>query len=119
MVSVQFRNSLIVLAGHEVELVVVGVLSAVMQGAPVTTFDVDVVHRRTTENVERLLLALADLDAIYRGDERRLRPTASHLIGPSLAPSIASAPSTASAPTKTRCPTQWSSRWLKVIRFVR
>lgn len=47
MASVRFRDSLVVLATLEVELVLVGVLSAVMQGAPVATFDVDVVHRRT------------------------------------------------------------------------
>jgi hypothetical protein len=39
----------------DVELVLVGGLAAVVQGAPVTTFDVDIVHRRTEENVDRLL----------------------------------------------------------------
>jgi hypothetical protein len=53
-----------------------------MQGAPVTTFDVDIVHRRTPENVERLLAALEELEAVYRGDPRRLAPSSSHLLGP-------------------------------------
>jgi hypothetical protein len=82
MASVRFRDSLVVLAAHDVEFILVGVLSAVMQGAPVTTFDVDVVHRRTPENVDRLLVALNELEAIYRGDERRIKPGSSHLIGP-------------------------------------
>ena len=36
------------------EFVLVGGLAAVAQGAPITTYDVDVVQRRTPENVERL-----------------------------------------------------------------
>jgi hypothetical protein len=46
------------------------------------TWDLDVVHRRTPENVERLLVVLADIDAVARADARRLRPGASHLLGP-------------------------------------
>jgi hypothetical protein len=41
-----------------------------------------VVHRRTPENVERLLRVLRDLDAVARHDPRRLQPDATHLIGP-------------------------------------
>jgi hypothetical protein len=40
------------------------------------------VHRRTPDNVERLLGVLSDIDAVARGDSRRLRPKASHLMGP-------------------------------------
>lgn len=39
-------------------------------------------HRRSPENVARLLRVLAELDAVYRHDPRRLRPVESHLIGP-------------------------------------
>jgi hypothetical protein len=61
---------------------VVGGVSAVLQGAPVNTFDLDIVHARNPENIERLLGALEDLDAVYRiQPERRLRPGASHLKG--------------------------------------
>ena len=59
-----------------------GMAAAVLQGAPLLTEDIDVVHRRTPENVARLLRVLSDLDAVYRTDQRRLRPTASHLMGP-------------------------------------
>ena len=42
------------LAASHVELIVVGGLAAVAQGAPITTMDLDIVHRRTHENIERL-----------------------------------------------------------------
>jgi len=32
--------------------------------------------------VERLLSVLDDIDAVTRGDERRIRPGSSHLLGP-------------------------------------
>ena len=58
-----------------VEFLVVGGLSAVLNGVPMNTFDVDVVHRRTIENVDRLILVLDALEAVYRiQPERRLRP---------------------------------------------
>ena len=54
-----------------------------MHGAPIATFDLDVVHRRTPENIGRLLLALRELDAYYRGQgTRRLTPDRSHLEAP-------------------------------------
>ena len=46
------------------------------------TWDLDIVHRRAADNVERLLGVLADIDAVARGDARRIRPSASHLLGP-------------------------------------
>jgi hypothetical protein len=82
MKSARFGETLRVLARHEVEFVVVGMAAGVLQGVPLTTLDVDVVHRRTAENVGRLLLALAELHAVYRGDPRNLSPTESHLMGP-------------------------------------
>ncbi len=72
------------LAAAEVELVVVGGLAAVAQGAEVATFDLDVVHRRTDDNIDRLLAVLGTLDARYRGRAAGevLRPTAAILRGP-------------------------------------
>lgn len=59
----------------------VGGISAVLQGAPINTFDVDIVHSREPGNVQRLLTALKELEAIYRFQpERRLTPAASHLL---------------------------------------
>jgi len=54
------------LADSGVEFLLVGGLAAVAQGAPLTTQDVDIVHRRTTENVERLLAFLSSVGARYR-----------------------------------------------------
>lgn len=53
------------LAAADVEFVVVGGIAALVQGAPVVTFDVDVVHSRTPENVRRLLQVLIDVGATY------------------------------------------------------
>jgi hypothetical protein len=62
---------------------IVGGVSAVLHGAPVTTFDLDVVHARNPENIARLLSALEELDAVYRAQpERQLRPDESHLASP-------------------------------------
>jgi len=65
-----------------VEFILVGGLSGVLNGAPIVTYDADIVHRREPANLERLLSALAGLDAIYRAQpERKLRPSRSHLAG--------------------------------------
>lgn len=64
-----------------VDFVVVGGLSATLNGVPVQTFDVDVVHSRTPENVDRLMPVLESLEAIYRLQrELRLRPVRSALL---------------------------------------
>ena len=66
-----------------VEFIVVGGAAAVLQGAPITTVDLGIVHRRTPENVARLLEVLLELDATMRYDlaRRGLRPTAEMLAG--------------------------------------
>lgn len=71
------------LLATDVEFVLVGGLAAVVQGAPITTFDVDIVHRRTTENVDRLLAFLADVGARYRNRPGPpLPPNRNALLGP-------------------------------------
>lgn len=77
-----YRRALTVLAEHRVECIVVGGISAILQGAPVVTLDLDVVHRRTPENVRRLLAALRSIEARYRHDPRGLVPEEAHLLGP-------------------------------------
>ncbi len=54
------------LAAAQAEFVVVGGLAAVAQGAPLTTLDLDIVHRRTPENVARLVALLERLHALPR-----------------------------------------------------
>ena len=57
-----------------------GGVCAVLHGAPVATFDLDVVHSRSPGNVERFLKALESLGAYYRSTpKQRLRPAESHL----------------------------------------
>lgn len=70
------------LAARRIEFIVVGMAAGVLRGAPVTTVDLDVVHRREVDNVARLLGALTQLEATYRHDRRGLRPTQSHLMSP-------------------------------------
>ena len=68
------------LADHSVDFIIVGGVCAVLHGAPVSTFDLDVVHSRDRSNVERLLKALGALYASYRGQVgRKLLPESSHL----------------------------------------
>jgi len=65
-----------------VEFIVVGGVAAVLNGASVDTFDVDIVHSRDSADVNRLLAVLDSLDAISRLEpERRLKPNATHLSG--------------------------------------
>lgn len=66
-----------------VEFIVVGGVAAVLQAVPISTIDVDIVHRRTPENIERLLAVLARIEACFWPDpgHRRLAPTASDLAG--------------------------------------
>ena len=65
-----------------VEFILVGGLAAVLQGAPVQTYDIDIVYSRSPGNIERVLTVLSSLEAIFRiSPQRRLRPTASHLQG--------------------------------------
>lgn len=71
------------LAEHEVDFIVVGGVAAVLRGAPINTFDLDVVHSTDSENVDRLLAALSELQAVYRFQpELKRRPDSTHLRSP-------------------------------------
>ncbi len=82
MLTFSPKRLLQTLAEGRVELVVIGMGAAVLQGAPAQTFDLDVVHARTEENVARILAWLTEHRARYRGDPRGLAPAAGHLLGP-------------------------------------
>lgn len=77
------ERALVDLLDAGVEFIVVGGLAAVLQGAPVVTFDLDIVHRQTLENVDRLLALLLQQGAYHRLDlaNRRLPPTRDALLG--------------------------------------
>lgn len=82
MASPALTSLLGTLAAQRVELIVVGGLAAVAQGAPITTMDLDIVHRRTSDNLDRLMAVLESLDARYRRfDGQVLRPTKEILAG--------------------------------------
>lgn len=68
------------LVRHGVDFVIVGGVCGVLHGAPITTFDLDLVHARTDANVTRLLAALEELGARYRDPAGRvILPTAGPL----------------------------------------
>jgi hypothetical protein len=70
------------LAEAGVDLLIADGLAAVLDGAPIATFDVDVVYSHEPGNLDRLLAVLSRLDAFFRTQpERRIRPARSHLAG--------------------------------------
>lgn len=81
--AVDLQALLAKLSDAGVEFIIVGGAAAVFHGAPITTNDLDIVHRRTPENVARLLEVVQQLDATMRYDfaHRGLRPTAEMLAG--------------------------------------
>lgn len=50
----------------DIKFILVGGLAAVVQGAPVTTMDVGIVHKRSSENISRLIAFLKSIGATYR-----------------------------------------------------
>jgi hypothetical protein len=78
----RFLRLIEILTRHDVRFIVVGGVAAVLQRVPINTQDFDLVHDRAKENVARLLLALAELGAVYADDPRHLKPNESHLVGP-------------------------------------
>lgn len=65
---------------HKVKYIIVGGVSAVLQGAPMTTFDMDIVPDQSEENILALENALNELSATYR-ERSELSPTHEHLAG--------------------------------------
>lgn len=78
MATQSFRRILELLEGNGVEYVVVGGVAAVLQGAPMSTFDIDALVKIDPRNIERLHRALVGLDARYR-EHANLRPTLADL----------------------------------------
>lgn len=65
-----------------VDFVLVGGLAAVIQGAPVTTIDVDIVHSQSPENIARLLAFLKSVNAVHRRlDDKLIEPKERDLSG--------------------------------------
>jgi hypothetical protein len=79
MTTQSFLRILKLLERHGVEYVVVGGVAAVLQGAPVTTFDIDALVKIDAVNADRLLAVLDALEARYR-EHGTLRPTRDDLL---------------------------------------
>ena len=76
----KFRELLEVLVDHEVDFLVVGATAAVLGGAPLTTFDLDIVFEPSPDNRARLLAVLGEIDAVYLDPlQRGIRPTEERL----------------------------------------
>jgi len=68
-----------VLHEYQIKFIIVGGVGAVLHGAPISTFDLDLVHSREPANLNHLMAALSDLDAHYRGQLNQLKPDADSL----------------------------------------
>lgn len=80
MIPIRLRETLGGLVASGIEFILVGGTAALMHGAPINTFDLDIVFRRDPENIARILKWLEEADAIFRiQPERRLRPNESHV----------------------------------------
>ena len=55
-----------------IEFILVGGMAAVAQGAPVSTFDLDIVYRQTDKNKKKLLRFLNSIDAYQRRPDDKL-----------------------------------------------
>jgi hypothetical protein len=61
-------DEIVTLLGQgQVENIIVGGVSAILQGAAVNTFDLDLCYRRTPENIARLVASLSPLNPRPRG----------------------------------------------------
>jgi hypothetical protein len=75
-----FLQILNILCAHKVDFIIVGGVCAVLHGAPVTTFDLDLVHSRSPDNLKHIMSALKKLGAYYRSHgEQRLAPRLSDI----------------------------------------
>jgi hypothetical protein len=52
------------LTNHKVEFIIVGGVAAAIHGGAHATYDVDVVYRRTPDNLARVVNALGDIDLL-------------------------------------------------------
>jgi len=75
-----FETILQVLSKYKVDFIVVGGLCAVLHGAPIQTYDLDIVPSHEASNLEHLESALRELSACYREHlPKRLLPEAARM----------------------------------------
>lgn len=75
MPTSSYRRILETLDRHGVEHIVVGGVAAVLQGAPITTFDIDTLIKVDAANAKKLLAALRELQARFREQTQEIAPT--------------------------------------------
>jgi predicted nucleotidyltransferase len=63
--ALKFLDILRVLTRHGVDFILVGGVAAILEGAPVSTLDLDIMVHPTGEDRDRLLKALGELNARY------------------------------------------------------
>jgi hypothetical protein len=66
MATQSYQRILDLLDQRGVEYVVVGGVAAVLQGAPITTFDIDMLVKLDDENADKLVDVLTELEAKFR-----------------------------------------------------
>jgi hypothetical protein len=67
---------------EKIDFILVGGLAAVIQGAPFTTMDVDIVHSQSSENIDKLRAFLKSVGAVHRRfDDKLIKPKESDLSG--------------------------------------
>jgi predicted nucleotidyltransferase len=74
--AADYQAILRTLVDNKVNFIVVGGVSAMLHGATIVTLDLDLVHSREPQNLQRFLRALESLDAHSRErTDRKIRPT--------------------------------------------
>ena len=76
-----FEALLLALVIPKIEIIVVGGVCAVLHGAPVSTFDLDLVYSREAQNLAKLETVLRQTGAVYR-EKPSVSPDAGRLDGP-------------------------------------
>jgi hypothetical protein len=67
MTATDVTGLITTLARARVEFIVIGGVAAAIHGSAHVTFDLDVLYRRTSDNIHRLALALEPLSPYLRG----------------------------------------------------
>jgi hypothetical protein len=80
MPTTSYRRILETLDRHGVEHIVVGGVAAVLQGAPITTFDIDTLIKVDAANATKLLAALRELQARFREQPQEIAPIRDHIL---------------------------------------
>jgi hypothetical protein len=78
---IDFTTILIDLVTAKVDFIVVGGIAASLQGAPIHTIDLDIVHARGDQNVRRLAAILEKHKSYYREHPDRRPPPDVKLLG--------------------------------------